>query len=169
MQARCVRPNKWQLRTLTLLHGHLTLLNASCRSFIGAPAFPLYGFSNDAWDGYGGAVVYSRDPIFPKKYEKEIAEAVAKVGVKWSDFQLTDNSCRAAESRLEEIENDLIFVETKVAGNLQVVTRNIGDEIQLLEKAALKEAEIIEKEIEKDVIQAEKEVESGFRKLFKWR
>jgi len=128
-----------------------------------------YRGSNDAWDGYGGAVVYSRDPIFPKKYEKEIAEAVAKVGVKWSDFQLTDNSCRAAESRLEEIENDLIFVETKVAGNLQVVTRNIGDEIQLLEKAALKEAEIIEKEIEKDVIQAEKEVESGFRKLFKWR
>eukprot|EP00965_Chrysotila_dentata_P003452 112154-Pleurochrysis_carterae.AAC.1 len=35
-------------------------------------------------------------------------QAVAKVGVKWSDFQLTDNSCRAAESRLEEIENDLM-------------------------------------------------------------
>ena len=33
---------------------------------------------------------------------------------RWSDFQQTDNSCRAAESKLEELEAYLQLVETKV-------------------------------------------------------
>ena len=31
-----------------------------------------YRGENDAWVGYGGAVVYTRDPVFPKKYAKDM-------------------------------------------------------------------------------------------------
>ena len=35
-------------------------------------------------------------------------------GVRWENFALTDNSCKAAESKVEEFEADLQLVETKV-------------------------------------------------------
>ena len=50
-----------------------------------------YRGSNDAWDGYGGAFIYTRDPKLPKKYYGEIDEALAKVGYSLKDFTLTDN------------------------------------------------------------------------------
>ena len=60
-----------------------------------------YRGENDAWVGYGGAVVYTRDPVFPKKYAKDMDVALQKVGLKFADFTLTDNSCRAAESKID--------------------------------------------------------------------
>ena len=58
-----------------------------------------YRGSNDAWDGYGGAVVYTREPAFPTRYAGEVDAALGKVGLKFADFTLTDNTCRAAETR----------------------------------------------------------------------
>ena len=37
-----------------------------------------YRGSNDAWDGYGGAVVYSKEPVLPAKWIPEIAESLKK-------------------------------------------------------------------------------------------
>lgn len=37
-----------------------------------------------------------------------------QINLKWEDFQETDNSCGAAESKLEELEADLQFVESRV-------------------------------------------------------
>ena len=34
--------------------------------------------------------------------------------MRWENFALTDNSCKAAESKVEEFEADLQLVETKV-------------------------------------------------------
>ena len=48
---------------------------------------------NDAWDGYGGAVVYTRERTLPKEYVPELEAAAAAAGLKWSDFQVTNNSC----------------------------------------------------------------------------
>ena len=103
-----------------------------------------YRGSNDAWDGYGGAVVYSRAPTLPKKYYKEIDESLQRIGLSFKDFKLTDNSCRAAETKLEELEADLVFVETRLAGGLADASRGITKEITkdlvAVERAVVNEA-----------------------------
>lgn len=135
-----------------------------------AYAVIYYRGSNDAWDGYGGAVVYTREPRFPKQYTKEVDDALQKIGLKFKDFELTDNSCRAAETRVEEIRNDLVFVESKVAGGLvnvekgalETVTKDVRlleSEMEMIAGAVGREAAAIEKEIVKDVIAVEGAVE----------
>merc|ERR1719183_470139 len=117
-----------------------------------------YRGNNDAWDGYGGAVVYTRAPALPKEYIPELREAVAKVGLKWDDFTLTDNTCKARESRLEEFEQDLFFVEARAANGLQLVGKELAKDASLLEKQIEKDVVAIEKEVIKDVVAIEKEV-----------
>ena len=51
-----------------------------------------YRGNNDAWDGYGGRVVYSKDPVLNPKYFPELDAAFQKVGHSWSEFQLTGKS-----------------------------------------------------------------------------
>jgi len=133
-----------------------------------------YRGSNDAWDGYGGAVIYTRAPSFPMQYAGEADEALNKIGLKFADFNQNDNSCKAGETKLEEIEADLQFVETKVAGGLQGLSKEVVKDATLLEKEVVRDAALLEKEAEKEVLAVEKviqedveEVESGILGLFK--
>jgi len=115
-----------------------------------------YRGSNDAWDGYGGCTVYTREPAFPKQYTKEVSDAVAKIGLKFQDFTLTDNTCKPRESRLEEIENDILVVESKVGSGIQLVSAEVARDVVA-----------VEKEVVKDVVGIEKEVENDLFSLFK--
>jgi len=121
-----------------------------------------YRGNNDAWDGYGGAVVYTKEPAFPKEFIPEMREAVEKVGLKWDDFVLTDNTCKARESKLEEFEQDLVFVEGRAAASLQLqgnrVVKEIAKDVVAIEREVVKDVTAIEKEIEKDVVGLEKEI-----------
>jgi violaxanthin de-epoxidase len=57
-------------------------------------AFVYYRGSNDAWDGYGGVVVYTRDAKLPESLVPRLKVAAAKVGFDWDkDFTLNDNTC----------------------------------------------------------------------------
>jgi len=123
-----------------------------------AYAVVYYRGSNDAWDGYGGAVIYTREPTLDDKYVPEITQSLQKVGLKFSDFQRTDNSCKAAESKLEEFENDLVLVETKFAGGIQLVGKEVVKDVVAVEKEVVKDVVGLEKEIVKDVVGLEKEV-----------
>jgi len=127
-----------------------------------AYAVIYYRGSNDAWDGYGGAVVYTREPKFPKKYTKEVDAALQQVGLKFSDFELTDNSCRAAETRLEEARADLQFVESKVLTGIVVTEKGalseVVKDVKLLESEIEMIGGAVGKEIVKDVVGLEKEV-----------
>ena len=58
-----------------------------------AYALIYYRGRNDAWDGYGGAVVYTRAPELSSRYVPELAAAAEKVGLRWSDFKESDNTC----------------------------------------------------------------------------
>jgi violaxanthin de-epoxidase len=78
-----------------------------------------YRGSNDAWDGYGGATIYTKTKNLDRKYFGEINEVLKPIGYSMKDFSLNDNTCKPRESRFEELENDLVFVETRVAGGLQ--------------------------------------------------
>lgn len=74
----------------------------------GIPPFALiyYRGSNDAWDGYGGAVVYTRDSKLPESLIPRLREAVKKVNFDFDkDFTITgmyymSNSCFQVEIRL---------------------------------------------------------------------
>merc|ERR1712166_1372093 len=129
-----------------------------------------YRGNNDAWDGYGGAVVYTKEPAFPKEFIPEMREAVEKVGLKWDDFVLTDNTCKARESKLEEFEQDLVFVEGRAAASLQLqgnrVVKEIAKDVVAIEREVVKDVSAIEKEIEKDVVGLEQEVEKDVKGLF---
>eukprot|EP00325_Prymnesiales_sp_UTEX-LB-985_P032324 CAMPEP_0174718248 /NCGR_PEP_ID=MMETSP1094-20130205/28390_1 /TAXON_ID=156173 /ORGANISM="Chrysochromulina brevifilum, Strain UTEX LB 985" /LENGTH=393 /DNA_ID=CAMNT_0015918305 /DNA_START=20 /DNA_END=1202 /DNA_ORIENTATION=+ len=128
-----------------------------------------YRGSNDAWDGYGGATVYSREPNLPKKYFKEVDESLGKVGLKLKDFVLTDNSCKAAETKLEELEKDFEFVETRVASNLVDKERTfVGElikDVVAVEKEVIKDVVAVEKEVVKDVVAVEQEVVKDVQKV----
>tara|TARA_B110001452_G_scaffold4261_1_gene3928 strand:- start:409 stop:1695 length:1287 start_codon:yes stop_codon:yes gene_type:complete len=117
-----------------------------------------YRGNNDAWDGYGGAVVYTKAAAFPKEYTQEVSDAVAKVGLKFSDFELTDNSCKASEGRLKEFEEDLVFVEGRLATGIQLAGEEVSKDVVAIEKEVVKDVVAIEKEVVKDVVAIEKEV-----------
>lgn len=53
-----------------------------------------YRGKNDAWDGYGGAVLYTRSSTVPKNIVPRLETACEKAGIKWADFIQTDNSCK---------------------------------------------------------------------------
>mmetsp|Transcript_2508 Transcript_2508/g.3346 ORF Transcript_2508/g.3346 Transcript_2508/m.3346 type:complete len:445 (+) Transcript_2508:217-1551(+) len=65
-------------------------------------AFVYYRGSNDAWDGYGGVVVYTRDAKLPKSLLPRLRVAAQKVGFDFDkDFAIVDNSCPAELSTEE--------------------------------------------------------------------
>lgn len=80
-------------------------------------AFVYYRGSNDAWDGYGGAVVYTRDAQLPESLLPRLRTAAKKVGFDFDkEFTLTDNSCPATGG-----ENALVLRE-KFAGKVLLNT-----------------------------------------------
>ena len=114
--------------------------------------FIYYRGTNDAWDGYGGATVYSTSPTLKPEWIPEIEAAARKVGVKWSDFVITDNSCKAApELKLtkptdldtladdayvleKDLQNEASFIEKLVAGDFKRAERFVGKEVQTIEQ-----------------------------------
>jgi violaxanthin de-epoxidase len=67
-------------------------------------AFVYYRGSNDAWDGYGGVVVYTRDAALPKELIPRLREAAKKINYDFDkDFTITDNSCPAELSDGEKV------------------------------------------------------------------
>lgn len=57
-------------------------------------AFVYYRGSNDAWDGYGGVFVYTREAKLPDSLLPRMREAAKKVNFDFDkDFVVTDNSC----------------------------------------------------------------------------
>lgn len=81
-------------------------------------AFVYYRGSNDAWDGYGGAVVYTRDAKLPTSLVPRLRAAAQKVGFDFDkDFTVTDNTC---PTELSEGEKTLL--REKFAGKVVLQT-----------------------------------------------
>jgi len=66
-------------------------------------AFVYYRGSNDAWDGYGGAVIYTQASKLPESIIPRLSAAAKKIGHSWDEFQVTDNSCKKPDDN-EKIE-----------------------------------------------------------------
>lgn len=152
----------------------------------GTPPFALvyYRGSNDAWVGYGGAVVYTRDSKLPESLIPRLREGAKKINYDFDkDFEITDNTCKALEKGEE------VLLREKFAGKMAIQTEEqlqqqavlarknavnavkaqelfLEDEVTQVEKAFItleKKAVEFEKEIvnevEKDIVKIEKEVE----------
>ncbi|XP_077212249.1 violaxanthin de-epoxidase, chloroplastic-like isoform X2 [Tasmannia lanceolata] len=89
--------------------------------------FVYYRGRNDAWDGYGGAVVYTRSSVLPDSIIPELERAAKSVGREFGTFIRTDNTCGPEPPLVERLE------KTVEAG----------------ERTIIREVEEIEGEVEK--------------------
>ncbi|GKY94468.1 hypothetical protein MPSEU_000412700 [Mayamaea pseudoterrestris] len=81
-------------------------------------AFIYYRGSNDAWDGYGGVVVYTRDAKLPTQLLPRLREAAKKINYDFDkDFVVTDNSCPT-----EQKESERLVLREKFAGKILTTT-----------------------------------------------
>ena len=81
-------------------------------------AFVYYRGSNDAWDGYGGVVVYTRDAALPKELIPRLRLAAKKVNFDFDkDFTITDNTCPAELS-----DGEKVLLREKFAGKVFLQT-----------------------------------------------
>ena len=136
-------------------------------------AFVYYIGNNDAWRGYGGAVVYTRDAKLPESLRPRLREAAKKIH-NWDfdkDFTVTDNTCGTMDK------GEALLLREKFAGKVAIqteeqlqaqatmaarmATNSVLAEEKQVEKAVEnleKVAETFEKELVKDVIGLEREV-----------
>eukprot|EP00980_Cylindrotheca_fusiformis_P006961 scaffold1469_cov119-Cylindrotheca_fusiformis.AAC.5 len=83
-------------------------------------AFVYYRGSNDAWDGYGGVVVYTRDSKMPESIIPRLRVAAEKVGFDFDkDFELTDNTCKSIGKE------DALLLKEKFAGKVLLQTEEL--------------------------------------------
>lgn len=133
-----------------------------------------YRGRNDAWDGYGGAVLYTRAKTYPDSIVQRVTEACKKAGLDFSKFIRTDNSCGVEKDpvllREQFLQRQLVQTELTAAEQLtqarRYVTKNLATEVQkdedLIAKTLLKEEKLIEQELSKDLqvgLKLEKQVE----------
>nr|XP_023883454.1 violaxanthin de-epoxidase, chloroplastic isoform X1 [Quercus suber] len=89
--------------------------------------FVYYRGRNDAWDGYGGAVVYTRNAVLPESIVPELERAAKSIGRDFNKFIKTDNTCGPEPTIVERLEKT----------------------VEEGEKTIIKEVEQIEGEVEK--------------------
>lgn len=92
--------------------------------------FVYYRGRNDAWDGYGGAVLYTRSAVLPESIVPELDRAAKSVGRDFSQFKRTDNTCGPEPSLVERLEK-------KVEEGEQTIVREVEQlegEVEKIEK-----------------------------------
>jgi len=147
-------------------------------------AFVYYRGSNDAWDGYGGVVVYTRDAKLPESLVPRLRVAAKKIGFDYDkDFTATDNSCKALDK------GESVLLREKFAGKVLLQTENAaqaeatkfrGNAINSVKAQKIffskegsvaakafeklsKDVEAFEKEIAQDIQELEKEAVQSLR------
>ena len=134
--------------------------------------FIYYRGQNDAWKGYGGATVYTRERTLPEKYVPELREAAEAAGLDWNEFVLTDNSCPAKPARVgpfEELEEDLERVEEFASKEVDALERSVEPELKSFGRGfTVLEREVLEaeREVVREVADEERKVLEEVKKLY---
>ncbi|XVF57005.1 hypothetical protein PTKIN_Ptkin06aG0167900 [Pterospermum kingtungense] len=105
--------------------------------------FVYYRGRNDAWDGYGGAIVYTRSATLPESIVPELERAAKNVGRDFNKFIRTENTCGPEPPLVERLEK----------------------KVEEGEQTLIKEVELIEGEVEKEVERVEKTERTLFQRL----
>jgi len=133
-----------------------------------------YKGSNDAWDGYGGAFLYTRAPTVRKDLIPRLEKAMENSGLPyaWKDFTLTDNSCKA------QTEDPTVLREKFVGKVVQKEEQALVEQLTALRYSAVNEVikeergiekaiRTLEKEVEKYIVEVEKEIEAVEKEIVK--
>lgn len=90
--------------------------------------FVYYRGRNDAWDGYGGAFLYTRSAVLPESIVPELERAAKSVGRDFNTFIKTDNTCgpeptivERLEKTVEEGERAIIKEVEDIEGEVEMV------------------------------------------------
>ena len=105
--------------------------------------FVYYRGRNDAWDGYGGSVIYTRSSKLPQTIIPQLQQAAKSVGRDFNTFIETDNTCGPEPPLVERLEK----------------------KAEEGEKFIIKEAEEIEEEVEKEVVKVRDTEMTLFQRL----
>ncbi|XP_059665670.1 violaxanthin de-epoxidase, chloroplastic [Cornus florida] len=89
--------------------------------------FVYYRGSNDAWDGYGGAVVYTRNAVLPESIVPELERAAQSVGRDFNTFIRTDNSCGPEPPLVERLEKTVEEGE-------KTIVKEVEEEVEKVEE-----------------------------------
>ena len=149
------------------------------------PDFALvyYRGANDAWVGYGGAVVYTRESKLPDSLIPRLRESAKKVNFDFDkDFTITDNTCRVQTDKdklvlreqfagnvviqsEKQLQSEVVKARGMAVNNVKAQQLFVTDEYKMAQKAfdrLEKSVESFEKELAsevvKDVTLVEKEV-----------
>uniref|UniRef100_A0A2P2K0G0 VDE lipocalin domain-containing protein n=1 Tax=Rhizophora mucronata TaxID=61149 RepID=A0A2P2K0G0_RHIMU len=99
--------------------------------------FVYYRGSNDAWDGYGGSVVYTRSAVLPESIVPELERAAKSVGWDFSKFIKTDNTCGPEPPFVERLEKKVEEGEQTIVKEIQQIEREVGKtEMSLFQRLA---------------------------------
>lgn len=85
-----------------------------------------YRGKNDAWIGYGGAVVYTRSKTLPESIVPQLREATSKVGIDFDrQFRTTNNQCLPQEPLLLRLEEKVEEGEKTLLASIQDFGRKL--------------------------------------------
>ena len=174
-----------------MLKPEQSAVNALCRYILSSKienkpddyVFVYYRGRNDAWDGYGGAVVYTRSAVLPESIVPELQRAAKSIGRDFSKFIRTDNTCgpepplvERLEKTVEEGERTIVKEVEEIEGEIEGEVEKVKDtEMTLFErltegfKELKKDEEFFLRELSKeemDVLDALKMEASEVEKLF---
>ncbi|GFP95749.1 violaxanthin de-epoxidase chloroplastic [Phtheirospermum japonicum] len=100
--------------------------------------FVYYRGRNDAWDGYGGAVVYTRSAVLPESIVPQLEKAAQSVGRDFNTFIRTDNTCGPEPPLVERIEKTVEEGE-------EIIVKEVEEIEQEVEKVKNTEATLFQK------------------------
>ncbi|CAN1765826.1 Violaxanthin de-epoxidase, chloroplastic [Linum perenne] len=102
--------------------------------------FVYYRGKNDAWDGYGGAVIYTRSPVLPETIVPELERAAKSVGRDFSKFVRTDNTCGPEPELVERLERTVEEGEKTIIREVEEIEEQVLEaektELTLLQRLA---------------------------------
>ncbi|KAL6132451.1 hypothetical protein ACLB2K_064694 [Fragaria x ananassa] len=99
--------------------------------------FVYYRGKNDAWDGYGGSVIYTRSSVLPQSIVPELEKAAASVGRDFSKFIKTDNTCGPEPPLVERLEKKLEEGERTIIEEVKQIEGEIEGEVLKAEQTEL--------------------------------
>jgi len=116
-----------------------------------------YRGRNDAWDGYGGAVLYTRSRTVPESIVPRVQKSCKLAGLDFNKFIRTDNTCNeivdAGRLQRRFVTRNVEAAELSVAEQLTQARRFVTDSVQNQRGSVLQE-------ISKDTRVAQKRLES---------
>ncbi|KAG9447909.1 hypothetical protein H6P81_014037 [Aristolochia fimbriata] len=131
--------------------------------------FVYYKGRNDAWDGYGGAFVYTRSQVLPESIVPELERASKSVGRDFSTFIKTDNTCGPEPPLVERLEKTVEEGERTIVKEVEEIEAEVEKvgktEVTLFQRLAegFKELMKDEQNFVRDLSKEEMELLEGLK------